>query len=128
MGDREALRIAYRTGRITEGGDGLATVPIIDLRSYLDGTGDVHDAYHTKILRDRLAAAGNARNHVIVTVASTGALLTDLLADNTPLQAVTRTMLDEIDEWLDNIARDHSHRTLAAEGARKQPADLVGAF
>lgn len=127
VGDREALRTAYQTGRISEGDAGLATVPIIDLRSYLDGLGDVHDAYHSKILRARLVAAGNARNHVIVTVASTGGLLTDLLGENTPLQAVTRTMLDAMDEWLNNIAQDDSHRTLAEKVARNRPADLLDA-
>jgi hypothetical protein len=127
VGDREALRIAYRTGRINEGDGGLATVPIIDLRSYLDGLGDVHDAYHSLILRARLIAAGNGRNQVIVTVASTGGLLTDLLGENTPLQAVTRTMLDAMDQWLDNIANDHSRRTLAEKVARNKPTELVDA-
>jgi len=127
VADLEALRIAYRTGRINEGGGGLASVPIIDLRSYLDGTGDVHDAYHTQILRARLIAAGNARNQVIATVASTGALLTDLLGESSPLQAVTRTMLDAMDQWLENIANDHSHRPLSEKVARNKPADLVDA-
>jgi hypothetical protein len=42
VGDPEALRIVYQTGRLNEGGAGMASVPIIDLRSWVDGTGDVH--------------------------------------------------------------------------------------
>jgi hypothetical protein len=126
LGDREALRIAYRTGRIVEGAGGLASVPIIDLRSYLDGTGDVHDAYHSKVLRARLIAAnGNADNQVIITVASTGTLQGDLNGTNTPLQAVTRTTLDAMDRWLASIAADRSHRSRAEKVVRSKPADLV---
>ena len=126
VGDRQALRTAYRTGRITQGAGGMATVPIIDLRSYLDGTGDVHDAHHSKILRARLIAAnGNADNHVMVTVASTGTLGGDIGGTNTPLQAVTKVMLASMEQWLSNIAADRSNGAAAEKVARNKPADLV---
>src|SRR4029078_4329239 len=36
LGDPTALKTAYQTGRVNEFGAGLASVPIIDVRSYLD--------------------------------------------------------------------------------------------
>ena len=126
VADLQALRTVYRTGRLTQGAGGLTTVPIIDLRSYLDGTGDVHDAHHSKILRARLLAAnGNADNHVMVTVASTGTLGGDIGGTDTPLQLVTRTILAGMDQWLANIAADRSHGNRAHKVARNKPADLV---
>ena len=126
VANRQALRTVYRTGRITQGAGGMATVPIIDLRSYLDGTGDVHDAHHSKILRARLLAAnGNADNHVMVTVASTGTLGGDIGGTNTPLQQVTKTMLAAMDHWLANIAADESGASKAQKVARNKPAELV---
>jgi len=129
IANRQALATSYRTGRITQGFGGLAYTPIIDLRSYLDGLGDVHDAHHSKVFRARLIAAnGNADNQVQVTVASTGSLGTDIGGPpgvTSPLQAVTRVMLAKMDQWLANIAADHSHRSAREKVVRNKPADLV---
>ena len=67
-GDLAAIRAAYRTGRLTSGGGGLASTPIIDYRNYLDDDkdGNVHLRYHSFSLRERLVKAnGRADNHVI---------------------------------------------------------------
>jgi len=126
VASRQALATSYRTGRITQGYGGLRTVPIIDLRSYLDGTGDVHDAHHSKVFRARLLASnGNADNHVMVTVASTGTLGGDTGGPTSPLQSVTKVMLAEMDQWLANIRADRSHRSAAEKVVRDKPADLV---
>src|SRR6267142_1946460 len=129
IANRQALATSYRTGRITQGFGGLAYTPIIDLRSYLDGLGDVHDAHHSKVFRARLIAAnGNADNQVQVTVASTGSLCTNIGGPpgvTSPLQAVTRVMLAKMDQWLAHIAADHSHRSAREKVVRNKPADLV---
>ncbi len=130
VANRQALSTSYRTGRITQGQGGLARVPIIDLRSYLDGTGDVHDAHHSKIFRARLTAAnGNADNQVQVMVASTGTLGGDIGGPpgvaSSPLQSVTRVMLAQMDQWLANIAADHSDRSAREKVVRNKPPDLV---
>jgi hypothetical protein len=68
VGDIGAIRAAYRTGRLTSGGGGLASTPIIDYRNYLDDDkdGNVHVRYHSFSLRERLIKAnGHADNHVI---------------------------------------------------------------
>jgi hypothetical protein len=130
VADLRALATSYRTGRITQGYGGLHDAPIIDLRSYLDGTGDVHDAHHSKIFRARLTAAnGNADNQVQVMVASLGTLGADIGGPpgvaSSPLQSVTRVMLAEMDQWLANIAADHSHGSARDKVIRNKPADLV---
>jgi hypothetical protein len=82
VGDPQALEISYQTGRMNDA-TSLAAVPIIDVRSYLDldyadGTSDVHNAYHSRTMRQRLIAAnGNANNQVILTTATLGTLALD---------------------------------------------------
>ena len=69
VGDAEAIRQAYETGRLTSGGGGLATTPIIDYRAYSDDreAGDVHTRYHSFSMRERLQKAnGRADNHVML--------------------------------------------------------------
>ncbi len=61
VADPQALRAAYQTGHVTNGGNGLARLPIIDVRGYTDLTekGDVHQKYHSYSLRERLRAANS---------------------------------------------------------------------
>lgn len=69
VGDPAAIRAAYRSGRLTNGGLGLSTTPIIDYRTYYDDLpqGDVHKRYHSFSTRSRLMKAnGYADNHVIL--------------------------------------------------------------
>ncbi len=98
-GDREAIRVAYRTGRLTNGGGGLATVPIIDYRAYTDDSpnGDIHVRYHTFSMRERLREAnGSAANHV------------SLLEDNryggfSTRSPLLRSAIVNMDRWLTNL-------------------------
>jgi hypothetical protein len=69
VADPVALRRAYRSGRITSGGLGLRSIPIIDYRAYNDDApgGDIHVRYHSFSMRARLRAAnGTARNQVML--------------------------------------------------------------
>ena len=81
VGDPEAISRAYATGRMNEGTGGEASTPFIDLRTYTDGDPlgrgdpnvDVHDRYHSFILRARLLKYnGTAANHVMLVTASYG--------------------------------------------------------
>ena len=66
VADPEALRIAYQTGRVNDTSKGMAMVPIIDVRPYTEGTGDVHDTVNSHITRARLVAAnGTSANQVL---------------------------------------------------------------
>ena len=70
-GDPEALRIAYATGRVNAGGGGLGSIPIIDIRTYVDTIPDIHDEYRSFVTRARLIAAnGSAENQVMLTFPS----------------------------------------------------------
>lgn len=66
QGDPEAIRIAYETGRITNGDAGLSRVPIIDDRPYLDHEGNFHASVYSFTTRARLERDnGHAGNYVI---------------------------------------------------------------
>ena len=70
VADPAALRIVYRMGRLTSGGGGLATTPILDYRAYLDDApgGNIHLRYHSFAMRERLQKAnGYTDNQVMLT-------------------------------------------------------------
>jgi uncharacterized tannase-like protein DUF6351 len=116
VGDPEALRIAYETGRLNDASRGLSMIPIIDVRPYTDGHDDVHDIVASHITRARLIAAnGHAGNQVFRTY-----------APGTPIQAAQRYVLDAMDEWLSNIARDTAPtRSALDKVVRNKPSNLV---
>jgi hypothetical protein len=117
VADPEALRVVYRTGRVTASAS-LAALPIIDFRVYRDDIGDVHDAVRSQIMRARLIAAnGHADNQVILTTANTPATSAALAAES----------LDQMDKWLENIARDSRAGTAGEKVVRNKPAGLVDA-
>jgi hypothetical protein len=115
-GDPEALRIAYETGRLNDASRGLSMIPIIDVRPYTDGDDDVHDIVASHITRARLIAAnGHAGNQVFRTY-----------APGTPIQTAQRYVLDAMDEWLSNIARDTAPaRSALDKVVRNKPSNLV---
>lgn len=107
LADTAGLRAAYRTGRINSGAGGLPTVPIIDFRAYVDLADNIHDRYRSLATRERLKAAnGNADNQVILT---------------NPPGRLSITFLRQMDQWLDNIARDTAPGTPAQKVARNRP-------
>jgi Tannase-like family of unknown function (DUF6351) len=137
-GDPVALRRAYETGRVNSAGGGLASIPIVDIRSYVDGAPptpfdalkdvDVHDGYHSAVMRARLIKAnGNAANQVIITVASLGRVQADTRAAGSPLTRMSGEALSKLDKWLTNIANDKSDQPKANKVAANRPADLLDA-
>ena len=110
VGDDQALRRAYQSGRIVSGGGGLASTAIIDLRDYNDGNagGDIHTKIHSFSMRERLRRAnGNIDNHVMWT-----------MGGGTP------AAYDEMVKWLTAAKADTSDRTQAQKIAANRPADL----
>ena len=121
--DPEALRIAYETGRLTSGGGGLATTPIIDYRAYSDDreNGDVHTRYHSFSMRERLRKANDrVDNHVMLVEDSRHGLYSSA-------SPVLRGALRQMDGWLENLATDTSSDPLADKVARAKPAELTDA-
>ncbi|MEJ1160578.1 DUF6351 family protein [Prosthecomicrobium sp. N25] len=134
-GDTEALRRAYETGRVT-GTGALATVPMVDIRSYVDGDPlglgdpgvDVHDGYHSAVMRARLEKyQASAANHVMLTTASLGRVQLDTRTGGSPLIRVSGEGLAAIDTWLTAVVNDKSDEPLARKVAKHRPAGLVDA-
>jgi hypothetical protein len=118
VADREALRIAFQSGRVNDTSKGMATVPIIDVRPYTDGTGDVHDAVNSHVTRARLLAAnGTYANQVLRTYEA-----------GTNIQRVQRDNLDDMERWLAAIANDNAvARTPLEKVIRNRPATVTDA-
>jgi hypothetical protein len=114
-GDPAAVRAAYRTGRLTNGGGGLASIPIIDHREYLDeaDNGDLHVRYHTLSLRQRLINVnGTAANHV------------SLLRESRHPD-FGRHALVQMDRWLRGIRADASGAAPIDKIVAHRPAGLL---
>ena len=123
VADPEAVRLAYETGRLTNGGGGLAETPIIDYRAYSDDreNGDVHVRYHSFSMRERLRKAnGRTDNHVMLVEDDRHGLY----SGDSP---VLREALAQLDRWLANLAADTSDEPRIDRVVRARPADLVDA-
>ena len=123
VADPAALRAAYETGRVTYGGGGLATTPIIDYRAYSDDVerGDVHVRYHSFSMRERLLRAnGRADNHVMLVED----IRYGLYSTASPVAAAA---LAQMDAWLVALANDESDAPRIDRVVRAKPADLVDA-
>jgi hypothetical protein len=116
VADDAALRAAYVTGRVTNGAGGLAMVPIIDSRAYLDQTeqGNLHLRYHSFAFRERLRRAnGTVANEVMV------------VGPSPSTREQTDYSIAKMDEWLSNLVNDKSRDSVMAKIERARPADLT---
>jgi hypothetical protein len=125
VGDITAIRHIYETGRVTYGGLGLKSTPIIDYRGYVDqpeNPNEVHSRVHSFSLRDRLLKAnGSFANHVML-VESGMPGTTGQFGDTSPILSHALTQMDE---WLTNLAaRNSVWPPTLAQIARAKPADL----
>jgi hypothetical protein len=128
--DAAATRAAYRTGRITWGGNGLSSVPIIDFRNYVDlvESGDNHMRLHSFQLRDRLIRAnGHADNHVILIRDQRWGFGWGSQFSSTGKNDVLYDALAQMDRWLTAVLADTSDATPAEKVVRARPHDLVDA-
>jgi hypothetical protein len=96
----------------------MAMVPMIDVRPYTEGTGDVHDTVNSQITRARLVAAnGTSGNQVLHTY-----------EPGTAIQGVQRDNLDEIEQWVASIAKDTAPAKSQLERViRSKPAGVSDA-
>ena len=120
VGDAQAMRASYQTGRLTSGGGGLKDTPIIDYRAYSDDNpvGDIHLRYHSFSMRERLVKAnGNADNQVM--------LVEDFrygyYSSDSPL---LMSALSDMDNWLANVAADIRPGSQRDKVIRNKPATL----
>jgi len=120
VADLIAARAAYQTGRLTNGGGGLASIPIIDFRDYNDALtgGDIHVRYHSFSMRKRLDKAnGHHRNHVMVVNDNRFGLY----SNNNPLlqQAILK-----MDRWVTAIKADARDIPQIEKIEQNRPADV----
>ncbi|HBT5887355.1 hypothetical protein JR904_03785 [Enterobacter roggenkampii] len=120
VADVDALRIAYQTGQVLNGGGGLAATPIIDLRMYYEATPDLHDRLGSFITRERLIAAnGNAENMVMFTYPLN--LPTGPYGSN----IVESEALSQMSAWLAKIRADRTIESASAKVRRNKPANAI---
>jgi hypothetical protein len=132
IGDATAIKRIYETGRVTFGGLGLKSTPIIDYRGYVDqpeNPNEVHSRVHSFSLRDRLLKVnGSFANHVML-VESGLPGTTGQFSDASPVLAHALTQMDE---WLSALALNAGPGGSAApptltQIAHAKPADLEDA-
>jgi hypothetical protein len=118
VADAAAVERAYKSGRIVNGGGGLASTAIIDRRDWTDTAlaGSFYTKIHSYSLRERLVKAnGHADNHVILSSVATGSVTASLT-------------IDQMDEWLMAALGDSTAgRTKAQKIAANRPASLQDA-
>ncbi|NLD68280.1 MAG: hypothetical protein GX644_05645 [Limnobacter sp.] len=119
--DLQATRVAYTSGRLTNGGGGLKDIPIIDYRAYSDDNpiGDIHLRYHSFSMRERLVKAnGHADNHVM--------LVEDFrYGYYSSASPMLLGALKSMDEWLARIEADTSDDPQSVKVVRNKPPTLV---
>lgn len=122
--NEKAIRTAYQSGRVNSGSGGLAHIPIIDMRIYLDDKSDTHDSVRSLVVRARLLkASGRADNQVILTFPFTR--WRDIfVSPNSTLSVHERDVLHDMDKWLDQIAQDRSPGIDLDRIARNRPSVL----
>ncbi|WP_407929307.1 DUF6351 family protein [Jiangella alkaliphila] len=118
-GDTSAIAAAYRTGRLTSGGGGLAATPITDYRTYRDDNpaGELHVRYHSFSMLARLEKANGTAANVV-------GLVEDMrytgFSTESPL---LRHAVASMDEWLRTLAATPTRD--ASDVAAARPAGLV---
>ena len=107
-GDRGAIRRAYEAGMTLYGGNGLATIPVLDGGNYNDTSGYHYAWYHFAVRERMRQANGTAANHVMW---------------RGPAQAEPNWQA--MVRWVEAIKADHSNRSAMDKIRRNKPADVV---
>lgn len=116
-GDLEAIRTAYRSGRVNRGGGGAAGVAFIDVRAYADNVTNVHVSAPAFEFRERLRATnGSLSNYVMFRARG-----------NTNVNPMREEAVDAMSEWLDRVNADSSQATPAQKVAANRPARATDA-
>ena len=121
VADLIAARAAYQTGRLTNAGGGLASIPIIDYRAYNDEVtnGDIHVKYHSFSMRQRLEKAnGRSDNHIMLHEDNRFGLY----STNSPL---LRRAILTLDRWISAIKADTRRIPQIDKVVQNKPADLL---
>ena len=119
--DSYASKMAIESGRILNGGGGLASTPVIDYRMYTDNAegGDIHMMVHQFATRARLVKAnGHADNQVMLVGGRWG-----FEEESNDL----RELFEHMDSWILAIQNDESALSEAEKVVAAKPGSLVDA-
>lgn len=118
--DEDSLKIAYRSGRVNEGGGDLQHIPIVAVNVYTDPMGDIHDRYRAFTIRERLAGDDGTTPNLAVWTRPLpeGATLINSLTGAIRLGASVAKVLDE---WATRLHEDSSSRSRSAKLAAARP-------
>jgi hypothetical protein len=132
VADSVALQAAYASGQVNEAGAGLNIIPVLDIRTWIDvtvatstnlGNIDVHNAGHSKILRERMVKSnGNADNMVTVMTAEANGR-----GEGSIIQTVELKYLAYMDKWLTDIQNDKRNIPQAQKVRENRPAEAQNA-
>jgi len=135
VGDAQALKIAYATGRVNEENGGLTAIPQVGTREYRDGDPfgrgdanvDVHAGYGSLVVQARLQKylGTTATNVYLLTAAAPGAYNTT--TPGSPLNTAYLDALNGIDKWIMAIKADKSTKSPTEKVVANKPAELVNA-
>jgi len=120
VADLLAARAAYQTGRLTNGGGGLAEMPIIDFRDYNDVLpgGDIHVRYHSFSMRKRLEKANGRSDNQVMWVNDNRF---GLYSNANPL---LQSAILKMDRWITAIKADKRHIRQIDKVVQNKPAEL----
>ena len=117
QGQIAGIEAAYNTGRVNQGAGGLASVPILHFRPYLDPKGDIHDRFRDFQIRARLRKAnGHADNQVIW-----------LYSGDQLGSTVSELALQTMSQWLDALVADRTEAPVMTRILRTKPEQAVDA-
>ncbi|MBC6468560.1 hypothetical protein HKK74_24130 [Actinomadura alba] len=121
--DLAATRAAYRSGRLLNGGAGLARMPMIDYRAYTDDlpAGDIHMRFHSFATRERLEKANGTYANQVMLVED------DRHGGFSLTSPVLAHALTQMDQWLTALAADGRPGSPIAKVVRTKPGDLTDA-
>ncbi len=115
VGATDAQTRYYETGRIITGA-GLATMPIINFRAYVDELTNIHTRFYTFTVKERLLRDNGTDANQVIQIYPAG--------QSAIQNEVARQALLTMDEWLGNIEGDTLTRT-AEEVAAAKPTTAV---
>jgi hypothetical protein len=121
----QAIATAYAGGRVAVGGGDLRVIPLIDVDTFTDRGGDIHDRFRAFSLRDRLRQPDGqpAPNHVIWTRRPTDPPLPATPDIPVATDVMTQAVL-ALDEWVTAIEADEAGGNRAEIVARSRPDDV----
>ncbi len=133
VGDEQAIKNAYATGRVNEMNGGNKDVAYIDVRTYADGDPfgrgdanvDVHDRYHSDIAKARMQKYNGTLANYVQILTANGPGTTNSPDMGTARQIGFAYALNGLDTWLTAVVHDMSNKSRAEKIAANRPKDLV---